>query len=263
VREFYRRWYSPNNATLIVVGDVDPDEVFALTEQYFGRISPRPLPVRKPQDEPPQLGIKRLTVKAPAELPYAMMAYRVPALHDPDKEWEPFALEMLENVLSGSEAGRLNRALVREKRIATNAYASYDSIGRGPGMFYLFGSPIRGVTAAALEEALRGELKKIVEQGVSEEELNRVKAQAVAAHVFERDSMYFQARMIGQLEMSGISHKTVDLQLKKLREVTAAQVQEVARKYLVDDQLTVAYLEPQPVEGRKPAAPPAGLLHAQ
>jgi zinc protease len=93
--------------------------------------------------------------------------------------------------------------------------------------------------------------------------LNRVKAQAVAAHVFERDSMYFQARMIGQLEMSGISHKTVDLQLKKLREVTAAQVQEVARKYLVDDQLTVAYLEPQPVEGRKPAAPPAGLLHAQ
>ncbi|MBI4193599.1 MAG: insulinase family protein [Betaproteobacteria bacterium] len=262
-RAFYERWYAPNNAMLVVVGDVAPDEVFGLAERYFGGIGPKALPPRKPQEEPPQFGIKRLTVKAPAELPYVLMAYRVPVLRDPETDWEPYALEMLANVLDGNAAARFPRTLVRTERLANSAGASYDGIGRGPGMFYLDGVPSPGRNAAELEEGLRRELARIAAEGVTEQELRRIKAQAVASHVYQRDSMFYQARQIGSLEMAGLSHRTLDLMLEKLRQVTPEQVQEVARKYFVDEGLTVAYLDPQPLGARKPIAPPPGLRHAR
>jgi zinc protease len=262
-RDFYRRWYAPNNATLVVVGDVGADEVVALAEKYFGAIPARELPERKPQEEPPQLGVKRVTVKAPAELPYVLIAFRTPALRDPERDWEPYALEMLAAVLDGNEAARLNRTLVREERIASSADASYDSIARGPGLFYLSASPTPGRSAADVELALRREVAKIIEEGVSQEELDRIKAQAVAAHVFQRDSMFFQARQIASLESAGISHRTLDLQLQKLREVTTEQVREVARKYFLDDALTIATLDPQPLAGARRVKPSLPLRHAQ
>lgn len=261
-RMFYEQWYAPNNATVVVVGDVVPAEVFALAEQYFGAIPRKTLQPRKPQDEPPQLGLKRLTVKAPAELPYVLMAYRVPRLEKPAEDWEPYALDMLESVLSGNPAARLPQTLVQSTRIATSAGASYDGVGRGPGFFYLSGSPVAGRGAAELEQGLRREVQRVVDEGVSAEELNRVKAQAIAAQVYQRDSMFFQARQIGWMEMIGFSHLELDLFIEKLQQVTADQVREVARKYLVDDRLTVAYLDPQPLNGAPArAAPPAGVRH--
>ncbi len=262
-REFYRRWYVPNNAVLVVVGDVSPQEVVAAAEKYFGGIKSRPLPARKPQDEPPQLGMKRVTVKAPAELPYVVMVFRVPALRNPEADWEPYALEMLSAVLSGNPAARLPDRLVRVERVASSASASYDGLARGPGFFYLSATPTPGKTATEVEQGLRREMARIIAEGVTRDELDRAKAQAVAAHVYERDSVMNQAREIGSMEIAGISHKTLDLQLQKLREVTPEQVQEVARKYYVEDALTIARLDPQPLEGRRPAPPPADLRHVQ
>jgi zinc protease len=262
-RDFYRRWYAPNNATLVVVGDVGADEVVALAEKYFGSIPSRALPERKPQEEPAQLGVKRVIVKAPAELPYVLIAFQAPALRDPERDWEPYALEMLAAVLDGNEAARLNRTLVREERIASSADASYDSIARGPGFFYLSATPTPGKSVQEVEQALRREMARIIEEGVSGDELDRIKAQAVAAHVFQRDSMFFQARQIASLESAGISHRTLDLQLAKLREVTPEQVREVARKYFQDDALTIATLDPQPLEGARRAKPSVPLRHAQ
>jgi zinc protease len=262
-REFYQRWYAPNNAVLVVVGDVEPREVIALAQKHFGDIKSRPLPERKPQDEPPQLGMKRVTVKAPAELPYVLMVFRAPPLRDPEKDWEPYALDMLAAALSGNAAARLPRNLVRTERLASAAGASYDGLARGPGFFYLSGTPTPGKTAAEVEEGLRREMTKIITEGVTQDELERAKAQAIAAQVFQRDSIMAQAREIGALEVTGISHKTIDLQLQKLREVTPEQVREVARKYYVEDALTISHLDPQPLEGRRPAPPPAGARHTQ
>ena len=262
-REFYERWYTPNNAFLVVVGDVEPGRVFALAEKHFGPIAARALPERKPQEEPAQLGVKRVTVKAPAELPYVMMVFRAPPLRDAGRDWEPYALEMLAAVLDGNDAARLNRTLVREERLASSADASYDGVARGPGFFYLSATPTPGRSAAEVERGLRREMEKIINEGVAEEELARAKAQAVAAHVYQRDSMFFQARQIGVLETADIPHRTLDLQLAKLREVTSEQVREVARKYFRDDALTIVHLDPQPLSARRPVAPPAGLRHAQ
>jgi zinc protease len=262
-RAFYERWYAPNNATLVVVGDVTPGEVFELARQHFGSIERKALPDRRITEEPPQLGPQQLTVKAPAELPYVLMAYRAPKLRDPEKDWEPYALEMLAGVLDGNEAARLNRVLVRTDRVASSADASYDGIGRGPGMFYLSATPVQGKTAQEAEQALRREIQRLVKEGVSEEELQRVKSQVVASHVFERDSMFFQARQIGALTMADLPYTLIDRYVEKLKTVTGEQVQDVARKYLVEDGLTVAYLDPQPLSGKRPAAPPPGARHAQ
>jgi len=262
-RQFYQSWYAPNNVILVVVGDVAPREVFDLAEQYFGPLKPKVLPDRKPQEEPPQVGIKRLIVKAPAEQPYVLLAYRAPVLRDPEKDWEPYALEVLANVLDGNEAARLNRTLVRGERTASSVDVSYDLVARGPGMFYLSAVPSPGRKPLEIEDALRRELRKIAAEGVTEEELKRIKAQVIAEQVYERDSMSFQARQIGSMEASGLSYKDIDLMLSKLQDVTSDQVRAVAKKYFGEDTLTVAYLDPQPVSGKRPAAPPPGLRHEQ
>jgi zinc protease len=255
---FYDRWYAPNNAIVVVVGDVTPAEVYTLVEEHFGSKPRKALPDRKPQQEPPQLGVRRVTVKAPAELPYVMMAFSAPALRKPEEDWEPYALEMLANVLDGNDAARLNSTLVRKERIASSADASYDGIARGPGMFYLSATPSAGKSVQDVEQALRREVARVVKDGVSEDELKRVRAQAIAAHVYQRDSMFYQARQIGSMEMAGLSYRVIDLILEKLKVVTAEQVQAVARKYLVDDSLTVAYLDPQPLGNKAPATPAEG-----
>jgi len=253
-RAWYRQWYAPNNAALVIAGDIDPQEVFRLAEQYFGPIPARDLPERKPQNEPAQLGIKRLQVKAPAELPYLLMAYRVPAMRDVENDWEPYALAMLNGVLDGSDAARLNRELVRRARVANSAGSSYDYLHRGPALFFLDAVPAEGKTVAEAETALREQIQRIAQDGVSEEELQRVKAQVVAAQVFSEDSVFYQAMRIGKLETVGLPYQSAALQLRKLQEVTAAQVRDVARKYLIDDNLTVAALDPQPLARAQPAA---------
>ncbi|MEK6686106.1 MAG: pitrilysin family protein [Pseudomonadota bacterium] len=263
-QEWYDRWYAPNNAILVVVGDVDPKEVFKLAQQNYGAIPARPLlPIdaRKPQTEPPQRGTKRITVKAPAELPYLIMGYHVPAIKNVTADWEPYALEMLESVLDGHASARLNKSLVRESQIAHSASASYGAMARGSSIFFLSAVPRAGKTVMELEQALRGEIEKIIKEGVTEEELMRVKAQVIAGHVYQRDSIFSQAMQIGRLESTGLSYRDIDTILEKLKAVTAEQIRDVAKKYFDDDNLTVAVLDPQPLEQKLPARTPGGLRH--
>ncbi len=262
---WYDRWYAPNNAILVVAGDVNANAVKKLAQKYYGNIPARTLlsiDERKPQTEPPQLGIKRITVKAPAELPYLIMGYHTPVIRDTAEDWEPFALEMLGGILDGHASARLNKSLVRDLRIANSAGAGYNATGRGQGMFMLSGTPSPDKTVEELEQAFRTEIKKVIEENVTEEELSRVKAQVVASHVYQLDSIFAQAMQIGRLESIGLSYRDIDIILEKLQTVTADQIRAVAKKYFVDDSLTVAVLDPQPLEQQMPPAKaPAGLRH--
>lgn len=258
-REWYNNWYAPNNATLVVVGDVKADEVYKLAKQHFGKLKPKALPVRKPQVEPEQIGERRVVVKAPAKLPYLLMGYHVPALENPDTDWEPYALEVLAGVLSGNPAARLNQRLVRDSKLAIDASAGYDLMSRGrQSIFALDATPSEGKTVAELEAALIQQIEMIKETGVTAVELDRVKAGVIAADVYKRDSMFYQAMQIGTTETIGFSWKILDDYPNKLRAVTAEQVQAVARKYLLKDNLTVATLDPQPID---PNAKPQGKPH--
>ncbi|MDP3282280.1 MAG: pitrilysin family protein [Nitrosomonas sp.] len=263
-QEWYDRWYAPNNATLVVVGDVDAEEVFKLAQKNYGTIQKHsllPINARKPQTEPPQVGTKRITVKAPAELPYLIMGYHAQGIKNVATDWEPYALEILEGVLDGNASARLNKSLVRENQIANSASAGYGAMARGPSIFFLSAVPRAGKTVVELEQALRGEIEKIIKEGVTEEELARVKAQVVASHVYQLDSIYSQAMQLGRLESMGLSFRDVDTILEKLKAVTAEQIREVTKKYFNDDSLTVAVLDPQPLDKKLPATAPAGLRH--
>lgn len=258
-REWYRNWYAPNNATLVVVGDVKAEEIYKLAKQHFGKLKPKVLPARKPQVEPEQFGERRVVVKAPAKLPYLLMGYHVPPLIDPQTDWEPYALEVLAGVLSGNPAARLNQRLVRESQLAIDASAGYDLMARGrQSLFALDATPSEGKTVAELEAALLKQIEDIKVSGVTAEELDRVKAGVIAADVYKRDSMFYQGMQIGTIETIGFSWKLLEDYPNKLRAVTPEQVQAVAKKYLLKDNMTIATLDPQPID---PNAKPQGKPH--
>ncbi len=258
VKAWYKKWYAPNNATLVIAGDVNPDEVFALAKRYYGSIPRRALPPRRNAFEPKQVGIKRVVVKAPAELPRLVMAYHAPVLRDTEHDWKPYALDVLAGVLDGNESARLNQHLVREQQVAISADAGYDDASRGPGLFTLDATPSTGRTVQDVEAALRSQIALLQKDGVSEDELKRVKAQLMADEVYKRDSVFYQAMQIGQLESIGLGYQAIPVMLDKLQAVTAEQVQQVAREFLQDDNLTVAVLDPQPLSGKKLQLQPEG-----
>ncbi len=255
VRQWYQRWYTPDNVTLVVAGDVSPDDVRKLANQYFGAIPAHPLPVRKEQTEPEQTGIKRIVVKAPAKVPYLLMAWHAPYLHQNANDWQPWALKVLSGVLDSGAGSRFGRVLVREQQVASEVGAEYDLLGRGPGLFVVDGTPSAGKTVTDLETAIRAQIADVAKNGIREDELARVKAQVIANNVYQRDSVFYQAMLLGQFATVGLPATEVDRVVDHVSAVTAAQVQEVARRYLVDDQLTVATLDPQPWNNHHDAPP--------
>jgi zinc protease len=254
-RDWYRQWYAPNNAIVVVAGDVDHREVFALARTHYG--AHKAMTIERPRllKEPTQLGVRRVNIKAPAKLPYLLMAWKVPALKEVDKDHDVYALQMLAAVLDGHAAARLPRELVREQRIAQSAGASFDATVRGDSLFYLDGQPAEGHTVAELETALRASLARIQNEGISEIELERIKVQAIAAQTYKRDSLMGQAMEIGSLETIGFSWRDDARMLAHFKAVTAADVQAAARKYIADDTLTVATLDPQALPADDPNDP--------
>ena len=265
-RGFFRQWYVPGNAVLVVAGDVDPAQVRRLAEKYYGAIPARPVPPRKPRVEPPQAGIRRIEFKAPAEQAYLAMAYKVPQLtsFEPSPENDDaLALTVLAAVLDGYPGARLDRALTQgSDRIADSVGAGNGLWGRGPQVFTLDGVPAPGKTAQQLEAGLRAEVARVAREGVSQAELERVKTQWIAGEVYKLDSLMSQARELGAYWIQGLPSNAGERLIQRLRGVTADQVKDVAARYFNDDQLTVGVLRPQPVDpNRKPRTPPPGLRH--
>ncbi len=259
VRDWYRRFYAPNHATLVVVGDVRPAEVFGLAQRHFGALKAGARAVAPAPAAPRANAERRIRVRLPAEVPYLIMGFHTPVLGDPAvPAWEPYALEVLAGVLDGGNSARFARELVRGAQVAAEVGADYDLVSRYPSLFLVSGNPAKGRTVAALEAAIRRQLEAVTSAPVAEEELNRVKAQVVARDVYERDSVFYQAMKIGMLETVGLDWRRADEFVPGIRAVTAAQVQAVARKYFTDANLTVAILDPQPMKGAKPKRKPGG-----
>ncbi|MCP4465436.1 MAG: insulinase family protein, partial [Halieaceae bacterium] len=248
LHSWYRQWYAPNNATLVVVGDVKPEWVLEMATKYFGPLKAEKIPSLKPLREPPQRGVIRTNVRAPARQPYLAMGYKTPVISTADQEWEPYALEMLVAILDGGNSSRISQKLVRGKEIAVSAGAGYSAFSKYASMLSMSGIPAKGKSIDDLEQALRYEIELLKRELVSEEELQRVRAQVVASQVYELDSVFYQAMQIGTLETIGLEWKLIDEYAANMRAVTAEQVRAVAQKYLLDDRLTVAVLEPLPLE---------------
>ncbi|MCP5415850.1 MAG: insulinase family protein [Chromatiaceae bacterium] len=245
---WYRLWYAPNNAVLVVVGDVRPEWVLELAKRYFGPLQPESVPQQKVRSEPPQRGVTRVTVRAPAREPYLIFGFKTPAIGSGKESWEPYALEMLASVLDGGSSARFSRNLVRGQEVAVSAGAGYDAFSRLPGMFLVDGTPAPGRNMAELEQALLDEIEQLQQELVSESELERIRTQVVANKIYELDSVFAQALQIGQLEAMNLDWRLADEYVHRMKEVTPEQVRSVARKYLVRDNMTMAQLEPLPLD---------------
>ncbi|MEO7885886.1 MAG: pitrilysin family protein [Polaromonas sp.] len=259
-RDFYRRWYVPANAAVVIAGDVDVAQVKKLAEKYYGGIAARAVPVRKPRAEPVQAGARRMDFKAPASQAYVSMVFKVPKLEPADlaapaagASRDALALTVLAAVLDGYSGARLDRALVQQSRVADSAGASNGLMGRGPQLFSLDGVPADGKTAQQVADALREQVARVAREGVSEAELNRVKTQWVASETYKLDSVFNQARELGSQWVQGLPLDASERIIAALRSITGPEVQAVAAKYFGDDQMTMATLLPQPLDpNRKP-----------
>ena len=260
---WYQRWYAPNNATLVVVGDINADEVFGLAEKYFAGIKSSEIKPIKPQSEIEQKGTRKTTVKLPAKLPYLLMGYKVPVLNTVENELDAYALEVLAGILDGGSSARLASRLVRGKQIAVSAGAGYNMMARLSELFLLDATPAEGQTVFDMEYALKEEIYNLKNELVSNDELQRVKAQVLASAVYERDSNFYQAMQLGMLETVGIGWEKVDEYVEKVNQITAQQVRDAARKYLIEDKLNIAYLDPQPIKTTKQGSNVAGGRHAR
>jgi zinc protease len=264
LRAWYERWYAPNNAVLVVVGDVDPQQVLTLAKTHFGPLPPGDVQAAKYTPEIPQRGERRIAVKAPAKLPYLMLGYKTPTLATAAQDWEPYALEVLAGILDGGDSARLSRELVRGSQVAASIGVGYSLVSRLDDLFVLSGNPAPGRDPAELEQALRGQIQRLREEPVSPDELARVIAQVIAAEVYQRDSMFYQGMRMGILETAGLGWQALDDYVARVKAVTPEQIRAVANTYLNDDGLTIATLEPLPLaEGQAapPSVPPGAVVH--
>lgn len=251
LRAWYQRWYGPNNAIVVVVGDVDPTAVHALAQKYFGPLARSDITPPKDRPEIAQNGTKRVTLNSDkARVPYLVMGYKAPVLvqairGEGVEAWEPYALDVLAAMLTGDNSARLKRELVRGREIASDVSAGVETASRLTTLFTFNAVPAQGVTLEQLEQAIVEQLNALVDHPPTPAELERIKTQVVADTVFQRDSMMHEAMTIGALETVGLGWKYRDNYVEKIQAVTAEQVLAVAKKYLVPQGLTVAYLKPE------------------
>jgi zinc protease len=238
LREFYDTFYWPNNATVTLVGDIDPAAALSLVKKYYGAYpkSPQPIPTIY-TEEPAQSGPRRVVVKRPGELGTVIIAHKVPNGRDADQP----ALEMLDAILSSGKNARLYRALV-DRGLALSAGAGTD-LHRDLSLHTVYAALAPGSTQEQVEEALLAEIEKIKTDGVTPAEIARVKQQYVAADAYKRDGTAAVASELN--EWIAVGDWTLYVTFpEKVQQVTPADVQRVAKQYLNDDESTTGWFVP-------------------
>ncbi len=258
LRQWYQRWYAPNNAIVVVVGDVTPEQAVALAKKYYGPLKPETIVPPKPQQEIKQSGVRTVEMKGPVKVPQLVMGFHVPSLVTAKDEKEAWALELAAAILDGDSSARLSTELVRGQQLAAAAGAGYDTTSKWDPLFVLEGTPAEGVSIEKLKQALLAQVERLKKEPVKQAGLDRVLAQVEASRVYSKDSVMGQAMAMGMLAAVGLPPDLDDRWAEKLRQVTPADLQAVAKKYFTKDNLTIGILYPNG-EAPKKAAMPAAM----
>lgn len=249
-KNWYHTWYAPNNAVVIVVGDVKPEQVFDLAKQYFGSLQAEKIPKLKPRTEIKSLSTRSVDVYLPAKLPILFLGYNTPILQTVKESWKVYALNVLAYLLSGGDSSRFSKNLVRGSQIAVSADVSFDPFTLHEDLFVISAVPSGQTTIPQLKQAILQEITKVQTDLVSSQELDRVKAQLISAKIYSKDSLSSQASLIGVPMMAGLTWQEGDRYVENLNAVTAEQVQQVAKEYLTASRLTIGVLHPKAEELR-------------
>ena len=255
LRAWYQRWYAPNNAFIVVVGDVKADEVFNLAQKYFGPLKPLSLAPAKPQQELVNPGSRRINLCIPAQVPLLMIGYNVPTVISDKNSIDPYVLDVLSNILAGGNSARLPHNVVRHQELASSVNVDYELYKRFSSLFVIEAVPQQGVSIETLEKTIRTQIKLLQQKPVNAEELARVKRNVIANNIYQQDSIEDLAETVGTITAVGGNWREIDNYVTQVQKVTPQDVQRVAQQYLVPAQETVGVLTPLPFNAQDVAQP--------
>ncbi len=241
---WHQQNYTPDNATIVVVGDVEPEEVFSLARKEFSHLTAAHNPKLKVTQETPQKGIKRIIMTSKDNLTLLIAGFQIPSLVSADKKWHAYALELLASLLGSGDNSRLSRNLIRHSKVAAQISVEYTLYAQNQTQFIIKGIPNKGFSVRDLQQAIFAEIEHLKNELVSEQELTRVKTQILAAEVFDQDSILYQAKMLGIAESIGIGWKNDENYIRHILSITPEQLQQVAQQYFIPSTITIAVLKP-------------------
>lgn len=243
---WYQKWYAPNNAILVVVGDVTAKTVFALATKYFGAIPAHQLPIIKPRIEVSSVGEKQLDVSLPGKSRILFMAYKTPSLVTlmPSQRWQAYALGVMSAILGQGATSRFSDHLIRGARIATAANSHYNLVNLHSGLFTISVIPAKKISFARIQNAVNAQINNMKAKPVTQEELKRIKAAVISTKVYALDSLTAQANDLGRYAVVGLPLALTDNFVKNVESVTPKQIQIVAKKYFKKNNLSIARFTP-------------------
>jgi zinc protease len=241
--EWYAKWYAPNNAILVIVGDVAPNDVYNLVKKYFGNLLPKVIPSLKPQQEIFPSGERSVIVKTSVNLPHIFIGFNVPSLKSADNNSEVYALEVLNYLLSGDANARFAKQLVRRTQLAVTASSFYDIYSRLDGLFILEGIPTSSHSVNDLKMGMLKIIDDLKTKLVSVDELGKIKTQILANKIYAEDAIDVQGRELGVLEVIGLPYKEYFAYNENIQQITSQQIRDVVRKYFVANRTSIAILQ--------------------
>lgn len=245
VKKWYRDWYSPNNAILVIVGDVDVQEALVQVQKYFGDIPARPTPSRNDVLEFERLGYRHMEVESNVQVPNLYMTWNVKSLSTAKNPQDAYALTIIRSLLDSGISSRLQDRLVRDRKVLTSVSVSYDPYNRGDSLFGISALPAPGVNLTEAQTAIQKEIDLLKTETISEYELARISTRFISNLIYSQDSLSGQAKMIGNLEVNGLSYRLMDELPQHYDSVRAEDIQRVANAYFVRENLSTLYLLPE------------------
>lgn len=245
LQNWYRTWYAPNNAVLVLVGDVTPDQAMPWVHKYFDALTPSTLPERVSLSQPSHRGYQNATTEQAVQVPSLLMGFNVPSLGSKHNAQDAYALSLFSDVADGGLSARFETNLIRKKNLLNSVGISYSMVGRGDELFTIQATPKDGVSLEQAEAAILEELQNISQGEISDDELKRGQTNLVSGLIFGNDSVANQAVSLGALASQGLPIDTYDTLPAKLAAISKADIQRAGKAYLTRDNLTTLYIVPQ------------------
>ena len=248
LKQWYKDWYTPNNAILVIVGDVDAEAAIRQVQKYFGDIPSRKTPSRNDVLEFERVGYRHMELNLPVQVPNLYMAWNVRSLATAKNPQDAYALNIIRNVLDSGISSRLQDKLVRDRKILTAVSTSYDPYNRGDSLFSISALPADGIKMEQAQKAIQDEIDLLKTELVKAPEVERMTTRFISNLIYNQDDIISQAKTIGNLEVNGLSFRLMDELPKLYENVSAQDIQRVANAYFVRENLSTMYLLPELVE---------------
>ncbi|RKG50039.1 insulinase family protein [Acinetobacter cumulans] len=245
LKQWYKTWYAPNNAILVIVGDVNAEQALLQVQKYFGDIPAQKQPPRNDVLEFERPGYRHLELSNNVQIPNLYMAWNVHSLSSAKNPQDAYVLNIIRNLLDSGISSRLQERLIRDKKVLTTLSVSYDPYNRGDSLFSISAMPASGVSLENAQKAIQAEIDSLKNELIDATEMDRIRTKFIANMIYNQDDIVGQAKMIGNLEVNDLSFRLMDELPRYYENVSPQDVQKVAKTYFVRDNLTTMYLTPE------------------